>query len=136
MVTISHCSIGQSHFLRQRRPMFPEGFAERFWSKVKKTSGCWLWTRSRTKAGYGQFTVRKVSQQPLYAHRIAWMLMRGKIPDGKHVLHDCDVRHCVNPDHLFLGTQQDNNEDRDRKGRTASGDTNGARTRPDRNPFV
>jgi len=115
---------------------FPVEFVERFWRKVVKTSKCWEWTGYVTRNGYGLLQARKLSSHPLYAHRVAWMLEHGKIPKGIHVLHQCDNPKCVRVDHLFLGTQRDNNVDRDRKGRTASGDRNGARTQPHLNPFV
>lgn len=113
---------------------FDAAFRKRFWSRIKKGPGCWEWQGSRTAAGYGQLQVRKIHQQPLYAHRVAWELEHGPIPRGLHVLHKCDNPPCVR--HLFLGTAIDNAMDRVRKGRTASGDRNGSRTRPDRNPFV
>ncbi len=100
--------------------------ASRNWDGAGK--GC-------TKAGYGQLSCRAVSNQPLTAHRVSWELETGQLPD-KHVLHHCDNPRCVRLSHLFSGTQRDNNRDRDQKGRVASGDRNGARTRPDRNPFV
>lgn len=118
---------------------------DRFWAAVDKTaktpvrpglSPCWTWTKGKTKAGYGQLQARKISQQPLLAHRVAWQLEKGEIPLGVHVLHECDNPSCVRPSHLFLGTQTDNVADRVRKGRTASGDRNGARTKRHRNPFV
>ncbi len=112
--------------------------ADRFWSKVKKGRGkaCWEWTASRVKFGYGQLACKGLSAQPLLAHRVSWELAYGPIPPGKHVLHRCDNPPCVRPDHLFLGDQRVNTEDRDRKGRVASGAANGAVTKPERNPFV
>lgn len=109
-------------------------FANRLWSRVKRgtTKECWEWTGYRTKPGYGMLSIRALSKMPLYAHRLAWELTHGPIPEGLHVLHQCDNPPCCNPDHFFLGTQRDNNFDRDRKGRVASGDRNGSRTRPDR----
>lgn len=103
---------------------------------MKRSDECWLWQGYRMKFGYGLIQARKVCSTPLLAHRVAYELTNGPIPKGKHVLHRCDNPPCVNPEHLFIGTQQDNNLDRDRKGRTASGDKNGARTNPMNNPFV
>lgn len=86
---------------------------QRFWTKVNKTSGCWLWTAG-TIRGYGQIGINR---RPSYAHRVAWELTHGPIPDGASVLHKCDVPLCVRPDHLFLGSQQDNLKDARQKGR-------------------
>lgn len=81
-------------------------------------SGCWLWLRRTSPAGYGHFGRKHGSCQ---AHRVAWELYKGPIPDGMNVCHVCDVRCCVNPDHLFLGTQQDNMRDCWNKGRSSIG---------------
>jgi hypothetical protein len=94
--------------------------ADRFWEKVDKTSECWLWTGSRYRSGgYGQFAVEydEGRQRHGRAHRVAWILTHGAIPAGMEVLHSCDNPICVNPDHLFLGTQQDNMDDMIAKGR-------------------
>jgi hypothetical protein len=77
-------------------------------------SGCLLWTSSVDTVGYGRFRHRRKNYS---AHRAAWEVARGPIPSGLHVLHKCDVRSCLNPDHLFLGTHQDNMRDRNEKGR-------------------
>lgn len=103
--------------------LFTKSDAARFWSKVTPSGGCWLWQASLFGSlGYGQFTVMTVGgtsrkQRHLYAHRVAWELANGQIPAGQHVLHACDVPACVNPAHLFLGTQQTNMEDAASKGR-------------------
>ncbi len=79
-----------------------------FWFKVLKTETCWYWTGYCKPNGYGQFAV---AREPIYAHRMAWILTNGEIPDGLHVLHRCDIRPCVRPLHLFLGTAKDNLDD-------------------------
>ena len=87
--------------------------ADRFWAKVEKTDGCWLWTASTINSGYGAvgFMGHRTT-----AHRMSWFLAHGSWPD-LCVLHRCDVKLCVRPDHLFLGTQADNVRDMDEKGR-------------------
>lgn len=80
-------------------------------------SGCWLWTGALTTAGYGQFPGRGAAFRSRLAPRISYQLFRGPIPSGACVLHTCDVRCCVNPDHLWLGTHLDNQQDKCRKGR-------------------
>jgi len=81
---------------------------ERFWAKVRKTKKCWLWTAATNEKGYGIFGVRKFTDK---APRISWRLTRGPIPEKLFVLHHCDNPLCVNPDHLFLGTNNDNVRD-------------------------
>jgi len=117
---------------------FDKKFRKRFWAQVEKGSGsaCWVWRGYLRKDGYGQLQCRAASGMPLYVHRVAWELRNGPPPAGAHVLHRCDTPACVRPGHLFLGTHLDNVQDRVVKGRTASGDNNGARTCPERNPFV
>jgi len=70
-------------------------------------SGCWLWLLTGPN-GYGYFRYKKTQR---FAHRASWEIHNGKIPDGKLICHKCDVRSCVNPNHLFLGTHLDNNRD-------------------------
>lgn len=106
-----------------------------FWSKVDKSNGddaCWLWTGSVRGYGYGQFWFNSRNRP---THRISWELAHGEIPDGLLVCHRCDNPICVNPKHLFLGTQQDNIDDKTRKGRQAIGDRNGVYTHPEKRPF-
>jgi hypothetical protein len=95
-----------------------EGFPERFWVFVQKTETCWLWTAGKNKDGYGQIA-RSGGRTPISTHRAVWILAHGPIPSRQHVLHKCDVRNCVNPDHLFLGDQAANMKDAAAKGRLA-----------------
>lgn len=109
--------------------MFPLNTADDFWLNVQKGDGCWIWTGARLKAGYGR--IRWQRKQSL-AHRVAWVVVNGEIGDGLCVLHRCDNPPCVRPEHLFLGTKTENIADRHLKGRSASGDRNGSRTKPER----
>jgi hypothetical protein len=93
----------------------------RFWNRVNKTDTCWLWTGS-TICGYGSIAgVLNGKRRPLYIHRVAWEMTHGPIPDGLKVCHHCDVPLCVRPEHLFLGTQQENLDDARAKGRLIDG---------------
>lgn len=97
---------------------------KRFWAKVNKTNGCWLWTGSRKNTGYGQWVMEKKNY---LAHRYSWQIHNGDIPAGLCVCHKCDMPLCVNPDHLFLGTQAENMRDMKLKGRSQTG--------PRKNPY-
>ncbi|MET3507030.1 HNH endonuclease [Halalkalibacter oceani] len=89
---------------------------ERFLSKVPKgvsKEECWNWQAGKSQ-GYGTMTYQGKTQ---YAHRLSYSFFKGKVPSDLDVCHSCDNPVCVNPNHLFLGTHQDNMKDRDRKGR-------------------
>jgi hypothetical protein len=101
-----------------------KGFAsipikERFWAKVVKNADtCWLWSGSCNNGGYGTIWF---GRSIVKAHRLSWILEHGSVPDNLFVLHRCDVRRCVRPDHLFLGTNADNMADMAAKDRCARG---------------
>lgn len=98
----------------------------RFWSKVQKTETCWLWAAGKLPNGYGKFWISGVTES---AHRVAYFLTYGPIPEGLFVCHDCpdglDRPDCVNPAHLWLGTAKQNTHDMMNKGRNRNpGPTN------------
>ena len=90
---------------------------------TEPNSGCWIWLGSMDKDGYGK-TSHTTSglKRHVRSHRIVYELLVGPIPKGALLLHGCDNPCCVNPDHMFCGTQGDNIADRDRKGRTSRGE--------------
>ena len=84
-------------------------------------SDCWIWNKAINPSGYGVKSRGRREEGNEYAHRLVWILFNGSIPEGVHILHTCDNPPCVNPKHLFSGTQGDNNRDCMRKGRTKFG---------------
>lgn len=100
-----------------------------FWRSIDidTTTNCWNWTGSKYHKGYGFFVFRN---QPQLAHRIAWVLTRGKIDEGKFVCHNCGNYLCVNPEHLYLGSRADYIGQMVKSGRIAHGERHGTKTQP------
>ena len=96
----------QRHYLRNHRhgsplggdPLIGKSRRERFWTRVVMTDECWLWTGAKTTAGYGSLGMG--NRRTGYAHRYAYSILVGPVPDGLELDHLCRVRHCVRPDHL------------------------------------
>lgn len=87
---------------------------KRFWNRVAKTGKCWEWVGSNNGTGYCQINIEGMH---VYVHRLSYQLIHGEIPKGMSVCHRCDNPRCVRPSHLFLGTHQQNINDKMRKGR-------------------
>jgi len=103
----------------------------RFWRRVEKTKTCWLWTGHVGRNGYGTI---QIDHYPVLVHRFAFEQASGRSAAGKVVRHSCDVRVCVNPAHLLLGTSRENSADMVARGRAAFGLKNGAHRHPERHP--
>lgn len=102
-----------------------------FWESLTPVDGCLEWNHSMFHNGYGHVILNRRHWR---AHRLAYFLTRGEIPEGLLVLHECDNRACCNPDHLFLGTHQDNTDDMVAKGRQAIGERSGSARHPESRP--
>lgn len=92
-------------------PNLPKALLQSFWGKVRITPGCWIWVAQTSSSGYGKISLARRFGFTTYAHRLSWIIHFGFIPEGMNVCHNCDTPHCINPHHLFLGTQQDNVDD-------------------------
>lgn len=103
----------------------------RFWAKVHKGDTCWIWTANKNRSGYGRF---RFHGDYYFAHRFSFLLAYGHIDPNMYVCHRCDNPACVRPDHLFMGLPKANAQDRDAKGRAATGDRHWTRQHPERVP--
>jgi hypothetical protein len=123
-----HCTVCNSFGRRggcsscnRKRAYFPATATpqERFWGRVLKGHDCWLWQGALSSHGYGEFIYEGENWR---AHKLAWFFTHGWVPDGLRdmssvIMHSCDIKRCVNPAHLTIGTQLENMQDKIRKGR-------------------
>ena len=109
----SYCSISC-----RNKSLVPEPIHIRFWGFVSRgaDSDCWIWNGAKDKHGYGRISTRR-DESPAKAHRISYEMRYGPVPDGLFVCHRCDTPSCVNPEHLFAGTQKENMQDASKKNR-------------------
>ncbi len=114
-------ALGNKSHTNKRKPI-EERFENLF--IPEPISGCWLWIGPISNSGHGLFGIKgfDLKWRQTGAHRVAWEIFNGPIPDGQWVLHKCDVRCCVNPSHLFLGNRRDNMDDCVKKQRNNKGE--------------
>jgi hypothetical protein len=115
-----YCSLRCFHGQRSMLSYSEDHVKEKLMRQVAKSDGCWDFLGLRTAKGYGRLFCRG---RMCLAHRVAYEVFKGEIPDGLGVLHKCDNPPCTNPDHLFLGTNGDNNRDKATKGRSLRGES-------------
>lgn len=110
-----YCSMHRARLLRTGR-LGKKSLMERINEKIERIteSGCWIWTGYVTEYGYGRF---RVNGKKKLIHRVMYEQIKGEIPNGMIACHICDIPSCVNPDHIFIGTDQDNVDDAIKKGR-------------------
>lgn len=121
---VTDCRVGGHEGRRRKngslsRRELPRTFIARFHTKYQTSDGCWLWQAGKYAKGYGMVAVGRDIDGKLhveYAHRAAYVIFKGDIPEGLVVMHSCDTPACVNPEHLSLGTQGDNVRDAAQKG--------------------
>ena len=123
------CRLKAAQFLLGGHKEYEHRIKSRLLAKSAVVGECLEWTARCNAGGYGAFSI---FTRPTGAHKAAYRLFNGPIPAGMQVLHKCDNRKCILPDHLFLGTISDNMRDKFLKGRCACGDKNGTRTHPER----
>jgi hypothetical protein len=116
-VRARYCSQKCSWQGNKATPLSLQALADMYWDRVERGRGCWLWGGGRGGNGYGILRRAEKSGFSPQAHRLSWIFANGAIPQGKYVLHTCDTPLCVNPSHLFLGSQRDNALDMVKKGR-------------------
>lgn len=118
---------------KRRYGATPKPMGYHFWKRVNKTETCWLWTGKTVGMGYGKFSHGTTGNVRSYrCHRLAYEWLVGPISPGLSVLHTCDTPACVNPEHLYLGTQEKNMEDKVARNRQAKGDKHWTRQHPER----
>lgn len=108
----------------------PEKVLQRFWRYTEKRDGCWRWNGTRAPNGYGMLFVDNLvsqvrSRRTMSAHRFSYLLHYGGLPEGMYICHKCDVKDCVNPDHLYAGTPKQNIQDTLERGQYPRGERNG-----------
>ncbi len=95
--------------MKHRELYVNDSILKRFWEKVEKSDGCWIWKAFKNKQGYGRIGI--AAGECVNAHRLSYVIHKGQIPEDHFICHTCDNPSCVNPEHLFTGTRQDNIND-------------------------